>query len=464
MQRARNRRRRHRERVDLEPQLAQKLLLAHAEALLLVDHDQPELFRDDIAREQAVGADQDLDLALVEGAQGLLDLRGVAHARDGLDAHREVAEAVAEGLQVLLHEQRGGSQDEHLTARDGDQEGRPHGHFGLAEPDVAADQPVHRLLAGEILEHLVDGAALVLGLRVGEGALEALEPALLVGIGLACARLAHRVEAQQLAGELVHRGAGARSQRVPGLAPELGEGGRAPVGADVARQLGQLVVRNEEAVLALELQVDVVPRDPADRLRVESEEAADAVLDVHDVIARPQIGRARERAAEATGHRCARRAAPEQLLRRDDGHTRLRPHHPAPQRRDGEQHSRLVRQRLPRGEQRRVDPPQRELRALGIAPVREGHDHAQARAHEPEQLGLGLADAATSERRALRLEPRVALQRIERADALEQLDHRRLAHVGTLARRARVARGGLGQAVAGGLERPAPAPQAQSTP
>ena len=166
MQRARDRRRRHRERVDLEPQLAQQLLLAHAEALLLVDDDQPELLRDDVAREQAVRADQHLDLALAELAQRLLDVAGLAHARDGLDAHREVAEAVAERLQVLLHEQRRRRQHEHLASRDRDQERGAHRHLGLAEADVAADQAVHRLLAGEILVDLVDGARLILGLGV----------------------------------------------------------------------------------------------------------------------------------------------------------------------------------------------------------------------------------------------------------------------------------------------------------
>ena len=63
VQRARDRRRREREHVDLEPQLAQQLLLRDAEALLLVDDHEPELLRDHVAREHAVRADQDVDLA-----------------------------------------------------------------------------------------------------------------------------------------------------------------------------------------------------------------------------------------------------------------------------------------------------------------------------------------------------------------------------------------------------------------
>ncbi len=64
VQRARDRRRRQREHVDLEPQRAQELLLGHAEALLLVDDHEPERLRHDVAREHAMRADQHVDLAL----------------------------------------------------------------------------------------------------------------------------------------------------------------------------------------------------------------------------------------------------------------------------------------------------------------------------------------------------------------------------------------------------------------
>ena len=63
MEGARNRRRGEREDVDLEPERAQELLLRHAEALLLVEDDQTEILRDHVAREDAVGSDEDVDLA-----------------------------------------------------------------------------------------------------------------------------------------------------------------------------------------------------------------------------------------------------------------------------------------------------------------------------------------------------------------------------------------------------------------
>ena len=49
----------------LQLELAQQLLLLDAEALLLVDDQQPELLRAHVARlSSAVRADQDVDLAL----------------------------------------------------------------------------------------------------------------------------------------------------------------------------------------------------------------------------------------------------------------------------------------------------------------------------------------------------------------------------------------------------------------
>ncbi|MDZ7732045.1 MAG: hypothetical protein U5R31_02115 [Acidimicrobiia bacterium] len=54
---------RERQRVDVGAELFDGLLVGHPEALLLVDDEQPELVEPDVIREQAVGADDDVDLA-----------------------------------------------------------------------------------------------------------------------------------------------------------------------------------------------------------------------------------------------------------------------------------------------------------------------------------------------------------------------------------------------------------------
>jgi hypothetical protein len=75
---SRDRRRREREDVDFELQLAQQLLLLDAEALLLVDDHEAELGGADVAGEHPVGADQDVDLAVAEPGEDRFHLRRLA--------------------------------------------------------------------------------------------------------------------------------------------------------------------------------------------------------------------------------------------------------------------------------------------------------------------------------------------------------------------------------------------------
>ena len=64
--RARDRRGRHDEDVGLVALAAQQRALLDAEAVLLVDHGEPELRESRVAVQQRVRADEDVDLARVE--------------------------------------------------------------------------------------------------------------------------------------------------------------------------------------------------------------------------------------------------------------------------------------------------------------------------------------------------------------------------------------------------------------
>ena len=334
VQRARDRRRGQRQDVDLEPQCAQELLLPDAEALLLVDDDEAELLGDHVAGEDPMGADEHVDLPLGELLQHRLDLRGPAEARDHLDPDGEVAVALAEGVPVLLREDRRRAEHEDLPTVDGDRERRADGNLRLSEADVATDQPVHRLGRLEILFDRLDRALLVVRLAVGERRLELLEPVALDLERRARGSLALRVQLQQLARQLLHRGPRARLEVLPCLPAELREGGCGRIGADVPRQLPDLLVRHEQPVLAAEREVEVVARDAGDRLGVEPEELPDTVVLVDDMVAHPQVGEARESAAEA-GVR-PRRLLAEDLGVRQEDETELPPDEPAPRRRDRE--------------------------------------------------------------------------------------------------------------------------------
>src|SRR6476619_398872 len=113
--------------------------------------------------------------------------------------------------------------------------------------------------------------------------------------------LAARVERKQLAGQLVHAFSRTRLDQLPRATAELGQGGRTCVGADVARHLPDLLVRDVEAVVSLEPEPEIVARDLGDGAGLEAEELSDAVILVDDVVAGAEVGERLERAAEVRG-------------------------------------------------------------------------------------------------------------------------------------------------------------------
>jgi hypothetical protein len=89
--------------------------------------------------------------------------------------HRPVGEAVREGLEMLLGEQRGRAEDHHLLlVGDGDERGAQR-DLGLAEADVAAHQAVHRLAGGHVGDHRFDRGGLVGRLLEAEAVGESLQ-------------------------------------------------------------------------------------------------------------------------------------------------------------------------------------------------------------------------------------------------------------------------------------------------
>jgi hypothetical protein len=211
-----------------------------------------------------------------------------------------------------------------------------------------------------------------------------------------------RVQLQQLARQLLHGCPGARLEVLPCLPAELREVGCGRVGPDVPRQLPDLLVRHEQPVLAAEREMEVVARHAGDRLRVEPEELPDAVVLVDDVVAHPQVGEARESAAEP-GVRPGRLLAEDLGVRQED-EAELPPDEPAPRRRHREPELGIRGKRLARCERRAVDLSQECALPLGLAAVGERDDDAVPGADEPLELVLGLGDPACGDGWALRLE------------------------------------------------------------
>ena len=76
MQRSRDRRRRHRQHIHRSAHLLQSLFVRHAEALLFVDDDQAQVGELHVVADQAVRADENIDLARRELLDGFLLLLG----------------------------------------------------------------------------------------------------------------------------------------------------------------------------------------------------------------------------------------------------------------------------------------------------------------------------------------------------------------------------------------------------
>ena len=293
LERARDRGGRHREDVDRGAQRLELLLVLDAEALLLVDDDEPEVLEPHLLGQDAVGADDEVDRPRGEAVEHGLGLAVALEARQGAHDDREAGIPLGEGVDVLLDEQGRRAQHGHLLAVLDRLERRPHRDLGLAVADVAADEAVHRHRALHVGLDLVDGAQLVGRLDVREGVLELALPR-----GVGRERVPARghprgVQADQLGGDLLDVAPGPALGLVPVGAAHLVEAGL--LAADVAGHLVELVGGHVEAVAGLAalgrgvLDDEVLAGGAADGALHHLDEPAHAVLLVDDEVARPQL-------------------------------------------------------------------------------------------------------------------------------------------------------------------------------
>ena len=143
--------------VGLE--LLQLFLLRDAEMLLLVDDQEAEMGKAHVLGQQRVGADDDVEAAV---GQLLLDRARLLRRdqpRQLGDPHRQPGEALAKAAEVLARQQGRRHDDRDLAAGHRRDKGGAQRHLGLAEADIAADQPVHRLARGHIGQRVVDRAS-----------------------------------------------------------------------------------------------------------------------------------------------------------------------------------------------------------------------------------------------------------------------------------------------------------------
>ena len=186
------------------------LLVHDAEALLLVDDDQSEIGESDVFLQQAVRADDDVDLAFGEIAEDALLIGLRREARELFDAYGKGAEARAEGAVVLIGEQRRRHEHRDLLLVGDRLECGAHRDFGLAVADVAADQAIHRPRRFHVGLGRVEGFLLIGRRLVREGLFHLGLPRRIGTEGKAARHLALGVERDQLVGDLAERFGDAR--------------------------------------------------------------------------------------------------------------------------------------------------------------------------------------------------------------------------------------------------------------
>jgi hypothetical protein len=138
-----------------------------------------------------------------------------------------------------------------------------------------------------------------------------------------------------------------------------------PVGADVARHLPDLLVRDVQPVVTAEGEEEIVARDPRDGLRLEAEELPDAVVLVDDEVARAQVGEALQSAADPRVG--PRRTLAEDLRVREEDEAEIAQDEAAPRGCDGEEEPFSVRELVAGREDRRVDAAEQGLGPEGLA-------------------------------------------------------------------------------------------------
>jgi hypothetical protein len=160
-------------------------------------------FLNGVLAQQLVGAHHDVD-AVGQALDRGRDLLARAEAAHLGHLDRPLAEAVHQRLVVLLGQQRGGREEGHLLAAGDRNEGGAQRHLGLAKAHVAADQPVHRARADHVLDHRMDGGALVGGFLEAEVVGKGFVVVGRITEGMAFAQRPAGVDVQQLGGRVAH--------------------------------------------------------------------------------------------------------------------------------------------------------------------------------------------------------------------------------------------------------------------
>ena len=295
VKRARDRRRRQREDVDLGPHRFDPFLLLHAETLLLVDDQQPQVAELHVLGNEPVRADDEMNLSAEKIAQRLLLPRRAPEPAEHVHAEWIIRQPLLEGLIVLLGEDRRGAQKRDLAVFHEHFERRADRHFGLAIADVAADEPIRRPRLHEVGLDLPDRFELVRRLLINKGRFELLLPNRIGTERGFVSRLTLGIELKQFTGKLADRLLGFLSPSLPFLAAHPVQRRDLPVRRSVFLNEVKLLDRHEQAISIQIKYLKKLAHPAIDTLTPDHFELADPVIGVNNVIAALNLRRARKK-------------------------------------------------------------------------------------------------------------------------------------------------------------------------
>ena len=165
---ARNRRCRHRKRVDVPALVGQRQPLLDAEPVLFVDDGKAQVGKGDRLLEQGVGSDGDGQRAGSQRRQGHATRAGTAAARQQADLHARGGQKGGQRFEMLLGQDFRGRHDRRLSAGVVCACCGQCGHDRLAAADIALEQAHHALAGGKVAADLRQRPALRARQREGQ--------------------------------------------------------------------------------------------------------------------------------------------------------------------------------------------------------------------------------------------------------------------------------------------------------
>src|SRR5215831_9464384 len=190
---------------------------------------------------------------------------------------------------MLTSEQGCWHDDGNLLATDGRNEGGPERDFSLAEADVSTDEPVHWTSRAEILERRIDGCQLVVGFLVREAGAELVICARANRQAGGFAQLPFGGDFDQFTCNLADAAFHSRLARLPVAAAEAIKIDRGFL-RSIARQQIHVLDGQEQFVAAGVMDFEAVVRRASSLDSLQPREATDAVIDMHDQVARCEAG------------------------------------------------------------------------------------------------------------------------------------------------------------------------------